>query len=115
MAENDFQEEIKKITKRAIYERKQESAQEKGKKIEARRIAKTESKLRSKQKDKESTLYTVVIITKLEYDGANIPNKEQLAEDLGRNIMKWADQKGFYGISPKEPIPKLISVDVDIK
>ena len=98
MAENDFQKEIKKATKRAIREREQELAQEKA---------------RSKQKG--STSYTVVIIAKLEYDGADIPSKEKLAEDLGRTIMKWADQKGFYGISPKEPIPKLISVDVDIK
>jgi len=98
MAENDFQKEIKKVTKRAIREREQELEQEKA---------------RSKQKG--STSYTAIIIAKLEYDGADIPSKEKLAEDLGRTIMKWADQKGFYGISPKEPIPKLISVDVDIK
>ena len=100
MAENDFQKEIKKVTKRAIHERGQELAQEKA---------------RSKQKEKESTSYTAVIIAKLEYDGADIPSKEKLAEDLGRTIMKWADQKAFYGISPKEAIPRLISVDVDIK
>jgi hypothetical protein len=98
MAENDFQKEIKKVTKRAIREREQELAQEKA---------------RSKQK--ESTSYTAIIIAKLEYDSTDIPSKEKLAEDLGRTIMKWADQKDFYGISPKEPIPKLISVDVDIK
>jgi hypothetical protein len=98
MAENDFKKEIKKVTKRAIREREQELAQEKA---------------RSKQK--QSTSYTAVIIAKLEYEGADIPSKEKLAEDLGHTIMKWADQKGFYGISPKEPIPKLISVDVDIK
>ena len=98
MAENDFQKEIKKVTKRAMREREQELAQEKA---------------RSKQK--ESTSYTAVIIAKLEYDGADIPSKEKLAEDLGRTIMKWADQKAFYGISPKEAIPRLISVDVDIK
>ena len=113
MAENDFQKEIKKVTKRGIHKRKQELAQEKARKREARRTAKIESDARSKQK--ESTTYTVVIITKLEYDGADIPSKEQLAEDLGSTIMKWADQKSFYAISSKGSIPKLISVDVDIK
>ena len=98
MAENDFQKEIKKVTKRAIREREQELAQEKA---------------RSKQK--ERTSYTAIIIAKLEYDGADIPSKEKLAEDLGRTIMKWVEQKDFYSISPKEPVPKLISIDVDIK
>ncbi len=100
MGENDFDNETKKVTKRAIHERKQELVQEKA---------------RSNQEKKESTSYTAIIIAKLEYDGADMLSKEQLAEDLGRTIMKWADQKVFYGISPKEPIPKLISVDVDIK
>ncbi|MFC2072647.1 hypothetical protein ACFLUU_08140 [Chloroflexota bacterium] len=67
------------------------------------------------QEIKKVTNYTAIIIAKLEYDGVDLLSKEQLAEDLGRTIEKWADQKGFYGISPKEPIPKLISVDVDIK
>jgi predicted AAA+ superfamily ATPase len=115
MSENDFQEQIEKITKRAVNERKEELAQEEAMKREARRTANAESKMSSKQKEKESTPYTAVIIAKLEYEGANIPSKEQLAEDLGRNIMKWADQKGFYSINPEEPVPKLISVDVDIK
>ena len=100
MAEDNFQKEIKKVTKRAIHEREQESVQEKAK---------------SKQKRKESTSYTAIIIAKLEYDGADIPSKEQLAEELGRTIMKWADHKSFYSISPKESIPKLTSIDVDIK
>ncbi len=115
MSENDSQKEIKKITKRALHERKRELVQEKARKREARRTTKTESKVRLKQKEKESTTYTAVIITKLEYDGPDIPSEEQLAEDLGRTIMKWAEQKSFYAISPQEPIPKLISVDVDIR
>jgi hypothetical protein len=100
MVENDFQKEIKKIAKRTKHERKQELVQDKA---------------RSKQKEKESKSYTAIIIAKLQYDETDIPSKEKLAEDLGSIIMKWADQKGFYGISPKEPIPKLISVEVDIK
>ena len=115
MSEDDFQKEIRRVTTRATRERKQELAQEKVRRREARKRAKTESEARSKQKEEESTHYTAVIIADLEYDNSDIPSKEQLAEDLGRTIMKWADQKGFYGISPKEPIPKLISVDVDIK
>ena len=113
MSDNDFQKEIKKITRRAIHERKQKLTQEKASKREARRAAKIETEAKSKQK--ESMTYTAVIIAKLEYEGTNVPSKEQLAEDLGLTVMKWADQKDFYSISPKEPIPKLISVDVDIK
>ena len=115
MSKNDYQKEIKKITKQSIDERKQELSQEKVRKREARRTAKTKSEVRSNQKEKKSTPYTAVIIAKLEYEGAGAPSKEQLAEDLGSIIIKWADKKGFYAINPKEPIPKLISVDVDIK
>ena len=115
MPDSDFKKEIKKITKQSIDERKQEITQEKARKNEARRIDKTKSEEGSKQKEKESTSYTAVIIAKLEYEGACAPSKEQLAEDLGNIIIKWADKKGFYAINPKEPIPKLISVDVDIK
>ena len=113
MSEDDFQKQIKKITRQAIDERKQELTQEKAMRREESKAAQTEYNLRSKQ-EKESTPYTAVIIANLEYEGTNIPSREQLAEDLGRNIMKWVDQKGFYGINPQEPIPKLISVDVDI-
>ena len=95
MSENDFQKKIREITQRANNERKQELAKEKVREREARRIAKAESKIDSAQKEKESTLYTVAIIAKLEYEGVNVPSKEHLAEDLGRTIMKWADQKGF--------------------
>lgn len=115
MLENDFKKEIKKITKQSKNERKQESAREKAREMEARKTAETEPEVSSKQKDKESTPYTVVIVAKLEYKGAGAPSKEHLAEDLGNTIIKWADKKGFYGINPNESIPNLISVDVDIK
>lgn len=113
MSKNDYKKEIKNITRQSIDERKQELANEKARKKEARRTAKTKPELRLKQKEKE-TSYTAVIIAKLEYEGDDVPSKEQLAEDLGNIIIKWADKKGFYAINPKEPIPKLISVDVDI-
>ena len=115
MVEDDFKQEIKEIAKRASRERKQELAREKAREREARRLAKAESKTRLKHKKEENTPYTAVIIAKLEYGGENIPTKEQLAEDLGRTIMKWASQKGFTGIDPKEPMPKLVSVDVDVQ
>ena len=113
MGENDFDKETKKITKRAVQVRKQELAEEKAREREVQRIAKTESKARPKQKD--STSYTAVIIAKLEYEGDNTPTKKQLAEDLGHIIMKWVSQKGFYTINPKEPVPKFISVEVDVQ
>ena len=115
MVEKDFNKKIKEIVERAKQARKQELADEKvGEKEEkAQRIANAEAKASPKQK--ESTLFTVVIITRLEYEGVNTPTREQLAEDLGTTITKWASQKGFTGIDPKEPVPKLVSVDVDVQ
>ena len=113
MGENDFDRETKKISKRAVQAKEQELADGKARERELQRIAKTESKTRPKQKD--STSYTAVVIAKLEYEGDNTPTKKQLAEDLGRIIMKWVNQKGFYAINPKEPVPKLVSVEVDVQ
>ena len=115
MSESDFQKELKKITRQATQERKQEIAQERAKKREANRKAKANYKIQTKKVSQESTKYTAEIIAELEYDGVNIPSKEKLAEDLGHTIMRWADQKSFYAINPKESIPNLISVEVDIK
>ncbi len=115
MVEDDFNKEIKRITKRAVQVRRQELAEEKAREREAQRIAKEESKERLKQKEKGSTSYTAVIIAKLEYEGDKTPTEEELADDLGRTIVKWASQKGFTGIDPKEPVPKLVSVDVDVQ
>lgn len=115
MSEDDFQQEMKKISTRAKYERKQELAQEKEKGKEERRTAKMKSEVRSKEKEKEITPYTALIVAKLEYEGAFVPSKEQLAEDLGAIVVKWFDQKNFYALNPKEPVPKLISIDVYMK
>jgi len=130
MSKDDLQDKIKKITVQAKNERKQESAQEKAikmevrktaraeseaRKMETRRAANTEPEVKSKPKETENTSYTAVIIVRLEYEGNKVPEKERLAEDLGNTIIKWTDQKGFYGISPKESVPRLISVNVDIE
>ena len=113
MGENDFDKETKKISKRAVQARKQELAEEKAREREMHRIAKTESKARPKQKD--STSYNAEAGEEEPDECDNTPTKKQLAEDLGRIIMKWVSQKGFYAINPKEPIPKLFSVEVDVQ
>jgi hypothetical protein len=115
MFEKDFDNRIKEIAERAKQERKQELADEKvmEKEEKAQEIANAESKASPKQK--ESTLFTAVIVTKLEYEGVNTPSREQLAEDLGTTIMKWVNQKSYYAIGSKAPVPKLVSIDVDIK
>ncbi len=115
MFEKDFDNRIKEIAERAKQERKQELADEKVREKEekAQQIANAESKASPKQK--ESTLFTAVIVTKLEYEGVNTPSREQLAEDLGTTIMKWVNQKSYYAIESKAPVPKLVSIDVDIK
>ena len=115
MVEKDFDRKIKEIAERAKQARKQEPADKKVREKEekAQGIANAESKASPKQK--ESTLFTAVIITRLEYEGVNTPSREQLAEDLGTTIMKWVNEKGFYAISSKEPVPKLVSIDVDVK
>ena len=115
MSENEFNEAIEQITTQAKKESKKKIKKNNVSKKEAPKTAKIKVKRNSKQKEKAVTSYTAVIVAKLEYDGAEALNKEKLAEELGHTIMKWADQKGFYNISSKESIPKLISVDVDIK
>jgi len=101
MFEKDFNKRTKEIVETAKQEEK------------AQKITDAESKAGPKQK--ESTLFTAVIITKLEYESVNTPSREQLAEDLGTTIMKWVNQKSFYAIESKAPVPKLVSIDVDIK
>ena len=115
MSENDFDKRIKEIAKEAKQARKQELAAKRVREKEEKSqgIANTESQANPKQK--KSTLFTAVIITRLEYEGVNTPSKEQLAEDLGTTIMKWVNQKSFYAIESKAPVPKLVSIDVDIK
>ena len=115
MLEKDFDKRIKGIAERAKRVRKQELADNKvrEKEAKAQEMASAESKVSAKQT--ETTLFTAVIISRLEYEGANTPTREQLAEDLGTAVMKWVDQKRFYAIESKEPIPKLVSIDVNIK
>ncbi len=127
MPENDFDAQIDQIVKRAQKERKQDRAEEKTKKVEEigegkekkreeKRKAREEPKATPKEVKKErKASYTAVIIVKVDYQGGNAPAKEQLAEELGRTIINWADQKKFYAISQKEPVPELISVDIDVQ
>ena len=113
MVDNNFDKEINRITKRAAQESGKEMAEKKASKREAQRITKAESK--ASPKHNESSSYIVGIIAKLQYEGDNVPTKEQLAEDLGQNIMKWVNQREFYAIGHKEAVPKLISIDVDVR
>lgn len=115
MVENDFDKRIKEIAEKAKRAKRQELADKRAREKEerAQKIASTEHQETSEQV--ESTLFTAVIITRLEYEGFNPPSKEQLAEELGTTIMRWANQKSFYAIESKEAAPKLVSIDVDIK
>jgi FtsZ-interacting cell division protein ZipA len=123
MPENDFSSHIDKIVKQAQGERKQEIVEEKAKKKEEKvkktkeeKIVKPDSKSSPKEVKRErKTSYTTVIMLKVEYEGGNVPTREQLAEELGRTIINWAEQKKFYAISQKDPAPELISVDIDVQ
>ena len=115
MAENDYKKEIDKITKRAVRAKRRELAEEKIREKETEPVTMQAPRLSSIQEERKSTTFTVVIVAKLEYDGDNIPSKEQLAEDIGNTVIKWVNQKDFYAITPKDAVPRLISVDVDVK
>lgn len=103
----------KELAREAARARKQELAQEKAREREEQRRAKVKVKYENKHKGK--SIYNVVIIAQLEYKADEAPDEKKLAEDIGRTIKKWADQKRFYGIDPKEPVPELVSLDVDIQ
>jgi hypothetical protein len=115
MMENDFNKKINEITKKARQEKKRELAEEKSKARESDKQRPTKWESKEIVGQQISTTYTAVIVTKLEYEGGNPPSRGQLAEELGSAIMKWVNQKSFYAIDSKEPSPKLVSVDVDIK
>ncbi len=116
------EEETEKVKAQRAEERtrkaevKEEKAKERAKKIEVDKITKAESKsIHSVEKKARKSSFAAVIIIKVDYQGDNIPAKEQLAEELGRIIINWADQKKFYAISQKESVPELISIDIDVK
>ena len=115
MVEKDFDKRVKDIAERAKREKRQELADKRVREKEEKtqKIANTD--FQASPKYEESTLFTVAIVTRLEYEGVNTPSREQLAEDLGTTIIKWVNQKSFYAIESKEPVPKLVSIDVDIK
>ena len=113
MVNNDADRIVKEIARQAARDRKQELAQEKAREREEQRRAREKAKHEEKQKRK--SIYNVVIIAQLEYNTDDAPDEKKLAEDIGRTIKKWADQKRFTGIDPKEPVPELVSLDVDIQ
>ena len=113
MVNNDADRIVKEIARQAARDRKQELAQEKAREREEQRRAKVKAKYEEKQKGK--SIYNVVIIAQLEYNTDDAPDEKKLAEDIGRTIKKWADQKRFTGIDPREPVPELVSLDVDIQ
>ena len=76
-------------------------------------MAKREATEKAKQKGSE--LYTAVIIARLEYKSGDAPGTRKLADELRQTINKWVSQKGFTGIDPQEPVPRLVSLDVDIQ
>ena len=101
------------LAREAARARKQELAQEKAREREEQGRAKVKVEYEDKHKGK--SIYSVVIIAQLEYKDDEAPDEKKLAEDIGRTIKKWADQKRFTGIDPKEPVPELVSLDVDIQ
>ncbi len=113
MVNNDADRIAKELAKEASRARKLELAQEKAREREEQKRAREKVKYEEKQKSK--SIYNVVIIAQLEYNTDDAPDEKKLAEDIGRTIKKWADQKRFTGIDPKEPVPELVSLDVDIQ
>ncbi len=113
MVNKDADRIAKELAREAARARKQELAQEKARKREEQGRAKV--KVKYEDKHKEKSIYNVVIIVQLEYKADDAPDEKKLAEDIGRTIKKWADRKRFTGIDPKEPVPELVSLDVDIQ
>ena len=109
----DFDRISKDLVKQAEREKKQELALEKARKKEAREIARAEAIQEVKQPGK--SLYNVVVIAKLEYKDDEAPDEKKLAEDIARTLIKWADQKKILSVDPQEPVPELVSLDVDVQ
>ena len=117
MGDQDVNRVLKDIARQAERARKEQLAEEKAREKEAikyaEEVAKREAIDKAKQKGSES--YTAVIIARLEYKSGDAPNTRQLADDLRQTINRWVSQKGFTGIDPQEPVPRLVSLDVDIQ
>ena len=114
MARNDFDEKINVIVEGAKLSRKQELRDKKvGENIKETQVI-DEGELSTPSSYKESRTYTAVIVARFEYIGGNLPEREQLANDLGTTIIKWADQKSSHAVKNNEPIPELVSTEVYI-
>ena len=110
---DDFDEITTRLAREAKIEKKQELALEKEIEKEQRRQAAIEPQFEAQQPGK--SIYSVVVVAKFEYNEGQSPDEKKLAEDIGRTIKKWAEQKRFTGIDPKEPVPELVALDVDIQ
>ena len=111
--DNEIDKIAKALARDAARARRQELAEGKARGREEQRKAKEKVKLERKREGK--SIYNVVIIAQLEYKADDAPDEKKLAEDIGRTIQKWAEQKRFTGIDPKEPVPELVALDVDIQ
>ena len=104
---------INQLAAEASIAKKRELARERARERGEQKRAKAEVKYEEKHKGK--SLYNVVIIAQLEYKDDDAPDEKKLAEDIGRTMQKWAEQKRFTGIDPREPVPELVALDVDIQ
>ena len=111
--DNEIDKIAKALARDAARARRQELAEDKARGREEQRRAK--GKVRREDKQKGKSIYNVVIIAQLEYKADDAPDEKKLAEDIGRTIQKWAEQKRFTGIDPREPVPELVALDVDIQ
>ena len=109
----DFIRISKNLVRQAKREKKQELALDKAREREERKIARAETEQEVNQPGK--SLYSVVLIAKLEYKEDEAPDEKKLAEDVARTFIKWADQKKILSIDPQEPVPELVSLDVDVQ
>ena len=110
-------DDLDKITTRLAREakigKKQELALEKEIEREQRRQAAIEPQFEATQPGK--SIYSVVVVAKFEYNEGQSPDEKKLAEDVARTLIKWAEQKSIISIDPKEPVPELVSLDVDVQ
>jgi hypothetical protein len=115
--DKDMERIAKALAKQAKLDKKQEIKMEKAIKKEEKIRAEIEALPQYGQAEENpvKSVYTAVVVAKLEYKDGEVPDEQKLAEDIARTIIKWADQKSIISIDPKEPVPILTSLDVDIQ
>lgn len=115
--DKDMERIARALAKQAKLDRKQEKAMEKAMKRDEKMKAELEALPQYGQPEEKpvKSVYTAIVVAKLEYKNGESPDEQKLAEDIARTIIKWADQKAIISIDPKEPVPVLTSLDVDIQ